>query len=241
LHRHISLLVALALASGAAHAEWRASVGFGDCITQNSDLRITAPNTDLTADHVKWYGRGFEVPPWYDLNLVWFPRPRASLGFTAGLLHAKVYADGNRLTHMHGAVDGDPVDSVVPLGNYVQEFSISHGVNFFHVGVVARRQWRRSPHFPSGRWEPFVSLAAGPVLNHPENRVFGQDVDQDYHWNHSWGFLGSVGLHHPLSPRWGVFAEVKRTHVAERVPTATGTATTTLNSTHFGIGMDYNW
>jgi hypothetical protein len=44
-----------------------------------------------------------------------------------------------------------------------------------------------------------------------------------------------------MSKRWGLYSEVKRTHVSSEVPIADGKGKTTLNSTHVGGGVVYTF
>lgn len=239
MHRSLIALAALALC-GAARAEWRATIGLGDAFTKRSSIRFQQPGSDFTVDRVHWIGRGGEIPPWYDIRLTRFLPRNPNVGITLGLMHAKAYAHTRDVQHVHGVIDGEPVDAEVPMHDYVQQFNISHGVNFIELGITVRKPLGITDRYPNGRVQPYAGVAVGPVINHPENIVMGRKFG-GYRSNHNWGYQALAGIHYGMNPRWGLYAEAKATHVRERVPTDAGHATTTLNSAHLSAGVSYTW
>lgn len=234
----------LGLAMGmatAAHAEWQLSAGLGDSWTDRSDLSIQQSDAKFTVDGVGWSGRGFQMPPWYDLRATYYLPGKSGLGFTAGLLHMKVYARTSETRRVHGEIEGAPVDTDAVMSDFVDKYNISHGVNYLEFGVVGRLSWMRDEDFPDGRLHPYIGLTTGPVINHPENHVRAQGNDEDYETNPSWGTQGLIGAHYRLSRRWGVYSEVKRTHVSSEVGIFDGKGKATLNTTHLGAGVVYSF
>jgi lipid A oxidase len=230
-----------AVLAAPAHAEWQLSAGLGDSFTDRSDLHIQQSNADYTIEGVGWDGRGFQMPPWYDLRATYFLPDTPWLGFTAGLLHMKVYARTGETRDIHGTNDGTPFDTTAPMSDFVDKYNISHGVNYLEFGVVGRLSWMRSEDFPDGRLHPYIGLTTGPVINHPENHVGGETNKQDYETNPSWGNQALIGIHYRVNKRWGAYSEIKRTHVSSEVGINDGKGKTTLNSTHLGAGVVYSF
>jgi lipid A oxidase len=236
----IPLILAISCAP-AARAEWTFQAGAGESFTHRSDLHIEQGSSNYTVHDVRWSGRGFEMPPWYDLRVTYFPSNASKVGFTAGLLHMKVYADTDETRRITGTVNGAPIDAEALMEDYVQAFSISHGVNYLTFGVIGRLQWQRSDRHPNGRIRPYAGLTYGPVINHAENRVNGQSNDPDFHQNGSFGTQGLIGVQYALSKYVAVYTELKRTHVSAKVGIEGGTARTTLNTTHAAAGLVYTF
>jgi lipid A oxidase len=225
-----------------ARAEWQVSAGLGNSFTDRSDLHIQQGGSQYTVDGVGWSGRGFQMPPWYDLRATYYLPSHPGLGITAGLLHMKVYARTGEDRRIHGTDgEGGDFDTTGPMDDYVQKYNISHGVNYLEFGVVGRLFWQRDAQFPDGRILPYAGVTLGPVINHPENRVGGEPNDADYHKNPGWGTQALIGVQYKMSKRWGLYSEVKRTHVSSEVPIADGKGKTTLNSTHVGGGVVYSF
>lgn len=225
----------------AARAEWQVSAGLGNSWTDRSDLHIQQSDSDFTVDGVGWSGRGFQMPPWYDLRATYYLPGKSGLGFTAGLLHMKVYAREWETRHIHGEIGEGTVDENAPMSDYIDKYNISHGVNYLEFGVVGRLSWLRDSEFPEGRLHPYIGLTAGPVINHPENHVRGEGNDEDFERNPSWGTQALIGAHYRLNQKWGVYSEVKRTHVSSEVNVFQGKGKSTLNSTHLGAGVVYSF
>jgi len=234
----VALLAGLAVP---ARAEWQFSAGLGQSWTERSDLHIAQDDADYTIDDVGWSGRGFQMPPWYDLRFTYYLPGKSGLGFTLGLLHMKAYARDGETRRVHGETPSGPVDAEVPMDDYVQKYNISHGVNYIELGVVGRLSWLRSAEFPDGRLHPYIGLATGPVINHPENRVGGERNSQDYETNPTWGTQALAGVHYRFDQHWGAYTELKRTHISTEVSVSRGTGKATLNSTHLGAGVVYSF
>lgn len=217
------------------------SAGLGNSWTDRSDLRIQQTDADFTVDGVGWSGRGFQMPPWYDLRATYYLPDKPWLGFTAGLLHMKVYGRTWETRRVHGDIGEGSVDTEAPMSDYVDKYNISHGVNYVEFGVMGRLARMRSAEFPDGRLHPYIGLATGPVINHPENHVRGVSNDSDYERNPSWGTQAMLGVHYRVDRHWGVYSELKRTHVSTEVGVFNGKGKTTLNTTHLGAGVVYTF
>lgn len=240
--RHLIIAAALtATAAVPASAEWKLAASGGVSSTQSSDLRIRQGASNYTVEGVRWASEDFTMPPWYDITATYFLPGKPNLGFSLGLMHMKVIAKTEQTRRIYGTVDGVPVDMQAPMEDLVQAFSITHGVNYLNLGVVGRLQWQRDERFPDGRIQPYAALGFGPVINHPENKVGGVDREEGYETNRRWGWVGTVGVHYAISQKWGVFSEVRTSHVANHVTVANGSADATLNTSHFATGLAYSF
>jgi hypothetical protein len=63
-----------------------------------------------------------------------------------------------------------PVDTTTRMDTVVQQFQISHGVNYLMLDGLVRYPFRQdSERLPKGRVHVYGGLGLGPVIAHPEN------------------------------------------------------------------------
>lgn len=231
-------LAAMALAAATAiaplRAEWRAAAYLGAASTRPASLIVDQPamSTQLRLQPVHFTGRSFEAPVYYGLRLGrFFPR---ALGAEAEFIHLKAYALTDRQVSATGQWRGAPVNTLAPMNRYVQQFSISHGLNL----LVANVAWTPVIHAPSGL-RVALRAGAGPTIPHAESAVEGSS-------RHGYE-LGRVALHLAggaelrLWKRLSWISEYKFTATRQRVAIAAGQAVALFRSHHlvFGLGLAF--
>src|SRR4051794_1860978 len=104
----------------------------GKSFTQDTSLTLRQPaqNTNLTFHGVSYNDSSFKDPIYYGLRATHFFKARPYLGVALDFFHYKVYAQTDKEVHATGTENGVPVDRDQLLGDTIQHFSISHGVNF---------------------------------------------------------------------------------------------------------------
>lgn len=100
---------------------------------------------------MRFRSRSFDPPLYYGFRGGYFLPRLPSLGFEAEFIHLKVYSNPHQRVRASGSRRGVPVDRELALGEVVQQYSISHGVNLLLFNVAARRGARRDSDSPDGR------------------------------------------------------------------------------------------
>jgi lipid A oxidase len=231
--------IAAGLCSGVpAAAEWNVAAYLGAAHTRPANLGIQQPaqNTDVVFADVRFRGRSFNSPLYYGLRGGYFFSP--SWGLEGEFIHAKVYAREDRTVPMRGILRGQAVDEEVRLGDIVNRFSVSHGLNFAVVNLVGRKNlW--APALGLGRVLLTARAGAGPVLMHPESTILGQPVE---HYQ-----AGRIGAHLAAGGEvqlWrGLYAmgEYKFTATRQRPEVVDGHADVRFRSHHgvFGLSIHF--
>ena len=88
---------------------------------------------------------------YYGYRVLWTRLRQGRIGFEAELIHLKVYADTAAPVSVRGRILDAPVDRTMRLGDVVERFSISHGLNLLFGNLVLRR--------PLGGTAPFRTAA----------------------------------------------------------------------------------
>src|SRR5438067_4172667 len=119
------------LAIQPAVAETNLSLYIGKSFTDDSDLRLRQPNsTQLTFHGVSWSDHSFEMPIYYGGRVTHFFKSQPDWGVALDFFHYKVYSDTNAVLPVTGTRGGAPVGGSERLGDTIQKFNISHGVNY---------------------------------------------------------------------------------------------------------------
>ncbi len=194
-----------------ARAEFDLSFFTGVALSQDSDLELhQAGGTDLTFHDVSFEGRDFETPPFYGTRLLWFPASDAHWGFGAEFFHLKLYTETGDTVHVTGRRNGAPVDDNERIDNTVQQFSLSHGLNYALTDVVYRWQPGNRGQDFLGHLEPYVGLGLGAAIPHVESNVNG-NFHEEYQL-HGPGVEGLAGVKVSLTTHVGLMFEYKLTY-----------------------------
>lgn len=241
LYASLGVLLVVAQAQVPARAEWRVAGAFGAAFTRGSDLSISQGASRFTVDSVDWSERPFQPAIHYDVRVEYFLPKHPMWGLFLDLNHMKIHAQTGDVRHIHGVIDGIPVDTEAEMRTVADRFNVAHGLNF--VGLGAMHRWRhgRDERYANGRVQPYVGLSVGPVINHPDSNVLGQDQYGPFVANRRWGGQIMAGTHYAISPSWGFFTEAKYTHVDDRVPIGGGHASMRVDSFHTNAGMTYTF
>ena len=222
-----------------AAAEWHAAAYIGAAHTQASDLFLvqSAQGTELRFGSVAYSGASFQSPLYYGLRGGYFFSGR--WGVEAEFTHLKVFANVSQPVHVLGRLNGNAVDTVVPLDSLVQRFSISHGVNLLMANAVFRQQFWRVPTQRLGRIVVNVRLGAGATIPHPESEVLGH-VDEHYQTG-SPVIQAVAGAELRIYRKLYWTAEYKYTRTRQHVDVFSGEAESLLRSHHFVTGPDIHF
>ena len=228
------LIFFLATFESLCFAQWRFDFCPGKASTRKSDLHIVQPSfgNDLTFSDITYSDRSFESPLYYVVRLGRSIPSLTFLRFEAEFIHAKVYSDGHQRVRVKGAWHGQSVDRQMALGEIVQAFSLSHGLNFIFLNVA-------------GQYDPFKDsrnlvvvgrVGFGPMLLHTESTVEGRRKEH-FEWDGP-SCQVSAGLEFRVSGRLRGMIEYKFTRAWLRsLDLAVGHARTTLDTHHFVFGL----
>lgn len=196
-------------------SSWSIAFAIGLSFTRPSDLAIDQPASGNHAvfHNVRWAGQSFASPIYY---VVRFGKGDVQFDFT----HYKVIAEDRERIPVTGTWHGAPLAETAPLGERVQHFEITHGVNSCALIVLARDPARRGFY-----------VGIGPLfyMPHAEAKVDGRESSSGYAYGGT-GFEALAGTGGPAP-----FADVKVQTGSIRVGIAGGTAATTLSSVQFSV------
>ncbi len=156
--------------------------------------------------------------PYYSYRLIHFFKANPHFGLGLEFIHLKVFMiDKDQTVRMKGTFRGESIDKKVRLGDIIDLFNISHGVN--HAGIHLVYRWLLSPSLrvPEGRFQPYFAISAGPTFPHLElNTVETDGVKkraysyQSKLWN--WGFGFGTGIRYKPWAGLGFYLEYKLTY-----------------------------
>jgi hypothetical protein len=228
-------------ASSAGDGGWVVSVYLGGARTASSALRIIQParDTRLTFEGVRFTGRSFDPPLYYGVRGGYFIRGLSFLGVEAEFVHMKVYADVAQPVRVTGVHRGVPLERELPLGQIVQEYSISHGANLLLFNVAARWPLLRRHGDLRSRVILTTRVGGGPTIPHTESTLEGQR-QQQYEWGRAaWQWAAGAELH--LGRGFYVLGEHKFTRTRQRGKVFEGFAEALLRSHHGVFGVSYHF
>ncbi len=178
------------------------------------------------------------MPIYYGVRVThYFPR-RPDWGVALDFFHYKALSDTDATVPVTGTRGGASVNAPERLGDTIQRFDMSHGVNYLTLNAVHRWRLRPDgPRFPRGRLQPYLGAGIGAVIPHVETKIGGVSK-QSYQWRGP-GFQVFAGASYALSPRWSLFGEYKFTHTTLTVDIPNGDAHTTLDTHHLVLGGSY--
>lgn len=235
----LSILSVVVSSAAPAAAEPFFDAFTGKSFTANSDVGIKqgGSGNDFVVHDVSFDDKSFSDPPYYGLRAGYFFESLPWLGVGLEFFHFKVFADTTETKAVTGTRQGAPIDTVTRVDSIVQQFDISHGVNYLLVDGLVRYPLVKDPEqFPGGRVHLYGGLGVGPVIAHAENRVDGVGNDQGYEVAGA-GLQVFVGVRVLLTRYFGLFAEYKFTHSDLTVGVAGGEGSMTDNTHHLVGGI----
>jgi opacity protein-like surface antigen len=220
-------------------AEWHVAAYLGAAHTQNSDARIrqASSGTNLLFRDVGYRGESFQSPQYYGARGGFFPGEH--FGVEAEFIHLKAFGNLERPVQTSGSFGGISVSGRFPMSNFVQRFSVSHGLNMLLANLVVRKQFLRGSGKRLGRLFISGRAGVGGTIPHPETEIMGVS-DEHYQW-------GRVAFHLAGGGEirlWGklyALAEYKYTHTDQHFRVAAGNADALFRSHHavFGVGLHF--
>ncbi|HEV8487296.1 MAG TPA: hypothetical protein VGV87_27355 [Blastocatellia bacterium] len=227
--------------AGETRREFAISYYMGGARTQSSSLTISqsALATQIRFDGVRYRGRSLDGPLYYGIRGGMFTGRFTWLGFEAELVHLKVFSNPDQRVSASGTHLGQPIDRELPLGEIVQRFSISHGVNLLLLNVVGRHRIKADPHGRRSRIILEARFGAGLTLPHTESTIDEHPQEQ-----FEVGRLAfQLGSGAKLRLKGGLYAigEYKFTRTRQRGSVFMGEAESLLRSQHGIVGLSYHF
>jgi hypothetical protein len=218
-------------------AEWFADFYLGKSFTLDSDLKIDQSTSHYTVKDLSFDDESFHPPPFYGARAGHFFGFLPWLGVAFDYFHFKMLADTDDSKRFVGTHHHAPIDAVRPVKTIVQDFNISHGVNYFTLNAVVRQGFFPEPErFPHGQLQGYLGVGPALIVAHPENEVDGVSNHQRYQY-------GGIGVHAFAGVKWlifkylGVFTEYKLTHSRLKVDLADGHAKVGETTHHIVFGV----
>ena len=219
--------------SKADEAGWVVTAFLGGGRTASSDLTISQPTlgNNLNFERVRFNSRSFDPPLYYGFRGGYFFDRMPFLGVEAEFIHLKVFSDPQQQVRATGQLRNVPINRELRLGEIVQQYSISHGVNLLLFNVAARRRVNRLILTARG--------GLGPTLPHTESRIEGQPQEQYEVGSLGWQAAGGAELR--LWRKLHLLGEYKFTRTRQRGKVFAGTAESLLQTHHGVFGLSYHF
>src|SRR2546427_6962187 len=224
------------LAGSPAYADWNVGVYLGVPHTSSSPLRVQRPpDTDVVLASVAYEGEPFTFPLYYGYRAGY--SSNRHLGIEAELIHLKVFADPSEVVGRDGRLGGRSVMDAAPLGDVVQRFSISHGLNLVLVNAVVRAPVRRRSSESRISW--VARAGAGPTVPHAESVIAG--VAEEHYELGRIALQAAGGIELKIARGVHIISEYKFTRTSQRVGVAGGTASAHFATHHIVVGAGYRF
>ncbi len=220
---------------------WVIAAYLGGARTASSDLTILQPpvGNNLTFQNIDFSSRSFDPPLYYGFRGGYFFDRMPFLGLEAEFIHLKVFSDPSQQVRATGRHRNVAIDRQLPLGEIVQQYSISHGVNLLLFNVAARHQMKRTAAAPQGRLILSMRGGLGPTLPHTESRIEGKSQEQYEFGRLNWQV--ATGAEFQVWKRVYAFGEYKFTRTRQRGKISSGTAESLLQTHHGIFGLSYHF
>ncbi|MBC8143875.1 MAG: hypothetical protein H7Y38_20780 [Armatimonadetes bacterium] len=220
----------------------------GTTQAQNADLRLLQPvlGTDATYHDVSWRGRPFSGSPYYGVKVGIFLPKSPRIGFEAEFNHSKMYAKLEERKLLTGTFNGQSVNGVETVGDRVQKYQITNGINSFSLNVLYRVPVAVSVKYPDGRFQPYVGGGPQYTFLYSINIINSLGVKEKYHPN-GWGYQLFGGGRFMATPHIGLFLEGKYQHgdavslIADQGNTEGGRGITDIRMAQLAGGVFYQF
>jgi hypothetical protein len=233
-------LTSLALTVAApriAAAQWYFDGYLGANYTHPARVAVDLPAADLAVefDSVRFSAEPFKAPQYYGWRLGRMFATGRRLGVELEFIHLKVISETSQEYAARGHVGTTNVAGLVRMDSIVQRYSMTHGLNFVLINLVARRPL-------SDRIALTARLGGGGTLPHAEATVLG--VSHQRYEYAGLGAHGSAGIDVSLRGRLSLLAEYKLSAARPKItvadPSRGGSAGHMRALTHhvaFGFGI----
>jgi hypothetical protein len=237
--RLVALLsLALVALARPAHAQVYGSISAGANHTMPADVTVNVPGAGLgvTYHDVQFSARPFDSPQYYVWRIGRLFGANARWGIEFEFTHLKVIADTSKSYVASGAIDGVaiPTGTSLPMNAQVQEYQMTHGLNFLLMNAVSR-----IPLGTKGRFAIVTRAGIGSTLPHAETNVLNA-FRQQYEFA-GVGLQGSAGVAMRLTRLVSVVADYKLSEAQPRITVAGGTGQTTALTHQIAIGLAFGF
>jgi hypothetical protein len=232
------IILHLAVMSANLRAEWNFGVFLGEASTRPGDLHLEQPiiERDLWFEDMEYDDASFRSPLYYGFRAAYFHPSFSNVGFELEFIHAKVYSRSEQIVRVSGTDGGERIDSLIRLGDMVQGFSMTHGLNFLFLNVVGRYPVIKDRGTESGGVTVYGRVGIGPLIPHVESVVDHQKREQYELHGPAYQLAGGVEI--GIFKRLGLIAEYKYTFVSvRRAKIAHGHASTEVSTSHWVFGL----
>lgn len=221
-----------------AQAQIYGSISAGANHTMPADVTVNVPGAGLgvTYHDVQFSARSFDSPQYYVWRVGRLFGANARWGIEFEFTHLKVIADTSKSYAAAGAIAGNaiPTGTSLPMNAQVQEYQMTHGLNFLLVNVVSR-----IPLGDHGRFAIVTRAGIGSTLPHAETNVLGE-FRQQYEFAGA-GLQGSVGVAMRLSRLVSLVADYKLSEAQPKITVVGGTGQTTAITHQAAIGLAFGF
>lgn len=192
----------------AAQAELEFALYGGHTHVPDTGVEYRAGQIRLTLHDVSWESRPFVSPIYYGLRLTYWSERNRQAGVSLDFAHPKIYADDTQSVAITGSRQGETVDAEEPVGNTLQSFNNSHGLNLLTLNALYR--WNpdaaRAASW-SGRLQPYLGVGGGIAYPHVEVTVDGQ---RTYEYQTAGAAIqAQAGVRYAMTESFGLFTEYK--------------------------------
>lgn len=155
--------------------------------------------------------------PYYGYRFIHFFKKNPRFGIGIEFIHHKLFLnDKNQNLRISGIYQGNPIDEISPIKEYMGYFSVSHGINHIGLTAIYRMQLLPNSKIPDGMLQPFVSFSLGPTVPHLEFKFTENQSDWDaYSFQSSFRNFGlgfGIGLRYKPWRHYGFYLEYKFTY-----------------------------
>lgn len=190
--------------------------------------------TFLKFENIELTDKSFEFPIYYGIKLSYdlkFASPRTFIELE--FIHSKVYSNPGQIVRAVGIYKDTQMDSLIRFGDIVQNFSISHGLNYLFLNVGYRLIQEKG-------FSSFFKFGVGVSIPHFETTVDSLSFER-YELN-SFAVQISGGLNFKIYKDLGGLIELKYTS-GEIINAGIfgGTAETHIKMFHLVLGASYSF
>ena len=200
------------LSVNSSSAEWRFEAYGGKFYPGRSDLTIYRPRAgdNLTYHDLEWEDRSWEHPIYYGYRISWFLPGSLRNGIELEFIHPKIHSDPSSRLLATGTLARQPVSGVRVLGDHIELFDISHGLNFLLINWAYRRAWRMSGPVGPGKSYLVFRSGLGPCICHTESLI--DNVFMEHYELGGLGVQAALGAVIPIIGRLYLPLEYKITY-----------------------------
>lgn len=230
--RSLMLIACLSVARS-AEAQWYFAGYLGANTTQSADVAIEIPASSLALEFhdVQFDAHPFESPQYYGYRIGRMFGASRRFGVEFEFTHLKVIGQTGQVYATSGTSGSLPFAPGAQMGELVERYSMTHGLNFLIANFVTRRP------IGSGRAALIVRAGAGGTIPHTETTVLGATVDQ-YEYAGA-GFHAAAGVDVRLTGRLSFVAEYKFTRARPEITIAGGSGRSTAATHHVAAGLAF--